>query len=32
MSGFEIRKQIEKIMKNDKEIEELKNKFTSRSE
>lgn len=32
MGGFEIRKQIEKIMKSDKEIEDLKNKFTNRIE
>lgn len=32
MGGFEIRKQMEKIMRNDKEMEELKNKFTNRTE
>ncbi len=32
MGGFEIRKQMEKIMKNDKTMEELKNKFTNRAE
>lgn len=32
MGGFEIRKQIDKIMKSDKEMEELKYKFTNRTE
>lgn len=32
MSGFEIRKQMDKIMKSSKEMEELKNKFTNRTE
>lgn len=32
LSGFDIKKQINNIMNNDKELEKLKNKFTSPSE